>query len=112
MTAGTAQPDDPDAVEAFVAEIGRRVAERRRARGWTQAQLAEAAGIPVSAVGVIERGDRAAYVSRLWALADALGIRMADLVPDGGPVRADPRPEAGGRRAPEPGGQADSRVGC
>ncbi len=95
MTAGTAQPDDPDAVEAFVAEIGRRVAERRRARGWTQAQLAQAAGMPASAVGVIERGDREAYVSRLWALADALGIRMVDLVPDAAMVRPGDRPEAG-----------------
>ncbi len=42
--------------EAALGELGRRVGETRLARGWTQAELAEAAGVSKSLVERLEAG--------------------------------------------------------
>ena len=73
--------------ERVVAEIGRRVAGLRVEQGLTQPELAAAAGIPVSGLGVVERGGRPANVLRLWRIASALGVTLAELLQD---VGADP----------------------
>ncbi|WP_063565797.1 helix-turn-helix transcriptional regulator [Paenibacillus sp. O199] len=38
--------------------VGNRMRELRKAKGWTQEQLAEAAGLHYSYIGGVERGDR------------------------------------------------------
>ncbi|QOS81874.1 helix-turn-helix transcriptional regulator [Paenibacillus sp. JNUCC31] len=38
--------------------VGNRIRELRKAKGWTQEQLAEAAGLHYSYIGGVERGDR------------------------------------------------------
>ena len=57
--------------------------ERRKAKGISQAQLAEASGVGLPIIQKYERGakdiNRAAAIS-VKALADALGCRMEDLL--------------------------------
>ena len=60
--------------------IGRRVAEARQARGWTQATLAEAVGIEPISISRQETGQRALSLSTLAVMAGALEVSLGDLL--------------------------------
>lgn len=60
--------------------IGRRVAEVRKDRGWTQATLAEAVGIEPITLSRQETGQRAMSLSTLSVLAGALEVGLGDLL--------------------------------
>lgn len=66
-------------------KIGRRMRTLRIARKLTQAQVAEAAGIETSFYGQVERGANTPSVKTLLAVARALKVPPAHLLPDGGP---------------------------
>lgn len=59
--------------------FGKEVRSRRRARGMTQAQLAEAADLSLEWIGRIERGEGKPSLDVLEALAPALETTIADL---------------------------------
>ncbi|WP_243336999.1 helix-turn-helix domain-containing protein [Anaeromyxobacter soli] len=59
--------------------LGRRVAERRKAAGLTQAQLAERLGVTTETVSRLERGAVVPSLARLEAFASALGVDLSDL---------------------------------
>ena len=67
---------DPDKV---VKDIGRRLAELRAERGWTQEQFAERLGVSAGYLGRLERGTQSFTVHRLVWLANHLGVRAVDL---------------------------------
>lgn len=67
---------DPDKV---VKDIGRRLAELRAERGWTQEQFAVRLGVTAGYVGRLERGTQSFTVHRLVWLANHLGVAAADL---------------------------------
>lgn len=60
--------------------FGLRVRELRNARGWTQEQLAERAGMNWLQVGHIERGSSDPKLSTILKLAKAFGLRPSDLL--------------------------------
>lgn len=62
--------------------FGRRVRDLRRARDLSQERLADLAGFHRTIIGFIERGDREVGISKLWPLADALGVSVSDLFTD------------------------------
>jgi ribosome-binding protein aMBF1 (putative translation factor) len=79
---------EPGAAEAYAAarlafELGKAVREMREQRGWTQARLAEAAGLTQPAVARFEAGGTVPTIPVLERLAQAL---EAELV-----VRLSPR---------------------
>jgi transcriptional regulator with XRE-family HTH domain len=51
----------------------------RRRRGWTQDQLAEAAGVGPATVARIEAGGAQPRVSTMTRIAAALGVRIVDV---------------------------------
>ena len=53
----------------------------RDGKVWTQAKVAVAAGMAVSAVNQIENGKRSLSAASLAKLANALGVQVADLFP-------------------------------
>jgi transcriptional regulator with XRE-family HTH domain len=55
----------------------------RKRRGWSQADLAAAAGVAEGSVAAWENGASAPTVSRLRLAADALGLTVADLISPG-----------------------------
>src|SRR4026209_2469031 len=61
--------------------LGQRIRDLRtqRPERWTQEDLAERAKISVSFLSMIERGERVAHVETLAALAEALGVSLAEL---------------------------------
>ena len=67
----------------------------RKARGLTQAQLAEAAGIVQTYVGQIERTGRNLTIDVVEALAEALGVSVVELLtPEESEADADSRQAA------------------
>lgn len=72
-------PNQRDEQE-FHRALGRRTAEARRERGWTQEQLAEEMGVAAVTVSRWETGQRGMSVATLATLADALGVSLGDLL--------------------------------
>jgi transcriptional regulator with XRE-family HTH domain len=60
-------------------QLGRRVAQHRKAAGITQAELAERVGVTTETVSRLERGAVIPPVSRLSDIADAIGVKLVDL---------------------------------
>lgn len=66
-----------------------RVREERRARGWTQEDLGERCDLSWNYIGQVERGTRNISVDNMHAVAQALNLRLADLLLPSGDVRAE-----------------------
>ena len=64
---------------ADLKELGERIRQRRKARGWTQEEFADEAHIDRSYAGGIERGERNITFSVLCQLCTALRCDVAAL---------------------------------
>lgn len=71
--------------DAVVGRFAERLRMKRIERGFTQVGLAAAAGTSSPYLGRLERGGAAPGVDLVARLANALGCRMADLLPDEDP---------------------------
>ena len=60
-------------------DMGRRLAELRRARGWTQAEAATALGMAEKDFQAIENGRRAISLRTAVDIANVFGIPVRDL---------------------------------
>lgn len=65
-------------------KFGDRVRELRRARGFSQEELADRARIHRTYMGGVERGERNPCLKNIAALADALGVSLEELFALGG----------------------------
>ena len=70
--------------------VGRRVAQARAERGFTQQQLSEAVGVEPVSLSRLETGDRALSLSTLGEIADALDLGLGALIGIEGDL---PRPD-------------------
>jgi transcriptional regulator with XRE-family HTH domain len=65
-------------------EITRRLAakvrERRRARGWSQEQLADEAGLHRTYISQVERATKNPTIEAVEKIANALGASMGELL--------------------------------
>jgi HTH-type transcriptional regulator, cell division transcriptional repressor len=69
-----------DAKEAkYLSAFGKRIAEVRRAKGFTQESLAEKANVTALTVSYIEQGRQWPRISTLQSLAKCLGVSVAEL---------------------------------
>ena len=64
----------------YLAEIGRRIAAARRARGWTQGELAAQLGVTRSAVAQWETGRAGQVTGTLSRIADSLEVGVDQLL--------------------------------
>lgn len=69
--------EDP---ERLLRNVARRIAELRLAKGLTQEQIAEALGVAVQNFRRIERGRQNLTLKTMAAIADAIGVRVIDLL--------------------------------
>lgn len=60
--------------------FGNRLVELRKARGWSQEQLALESGLARSYVGGVERGQRNISLLNICRLADSLSLSPAELL--------------------------------
>jgi len=89
---GTADPDDRE----LFALIAERVAERRKAWGVSQRELAELCGTTQSAIARVERGARPPRIDTLARIAAALDCELVvELRPRTDPLHD---PNQGGKR--------------
>lgn len=59
--------------------VGNRIRELRKAKGWTQEQLAEAAGLHYSYIGGVERGDRNISLETLEKIINGLQVTAEEI---------------------------------
>jgi transcriptional regulator with XRE-family HTH domain len=60
-------------------ELGRRIRQLRKARGWSQEQLATQIDMSVDAVSSVERGKTFASIETLLKIVGVFGVRLVDL---------------------------------
>jgi transcriptional regulator with XRE-family HTH domain len=60
-------------------EVGRRIRELRKSRGWSQEKLGELADLHPTYIGGIERGERNVALENLSQLAAAFGLTLSQL---------------------------------
>jgi transcriptional regulator with XRE-family HTH domain len=60
-------------------EVGRRIRELRKSRGWSQEKLGELADLHPTYIGGIERGERNVALENLAQLATAFGLSLSQL---------------------------------
>jgi len=87
-----AATDDP---KAFAAVVGEAVRRARQAHGWTQAQLAEAAGFSSNYIARLERGELGPSFFVANQLCSTLGIPVSTLTHATPPARTTRRRIAG-----------------
>ncbi len=87
-------PSMNDNETKFFQLFGKRMAELRKARGLTQAELGELIGVNQTAIGSYEIARRRIPLSQVAPLSDALGVSVAELV--------DFRPSSNGKPGPTP----------
>lgn len=63
----------------YLAAFGKRLAEVRRAKGFTQESLAEKANVTALTVAYIEQGRQWPRIATLHSLAKSLGVPVAEL---------------------------------
>jgi ribosome-binding protein aMBF1 (putative translation factor) len=72
--------DDPDDTQAFAVRVGEGVRRARQSHGWTQAELAERAGLSSNYVARLERGELGPSLFVANRLCDTLGIDVSELL--------------------------------
>lgn len=72
------RPDLPGGPDPLGVLVGKRIRDRRRALGMTQAELA--APFTKSYVSAVENGRVMPSLRTLWFIADRLGVGVGDLV--------------------------------
>jgi two-component system, cell cycle response regulator DivK len=78
----TAQVASGDPKE-FASSFGQAIRSARQARGWTQAELAEAAGLSTNYLARLERGEIGASLLVARKIGEALGVGLDALVGGG-----------------------------
>jgi transcriptional regulator with XRE-family HTH domain len=68
-----------DNPERLIRSVGRRIAELRRAKGWTQAELAERLGVSIKWVSRVENGENLTLAT-LAKIGRVFGVRAAELL--------------------------------
>lgn len=64
----------------FIRDIGKRIRERREAKGWSQEQLAIEAGVDNSHLGKLERGEGNPTIKLVFRITEALEIDFKNLL--------------------------------
>lgn len=71
-----------ETTKARLRALGGAVRSRRLQQGMSQEALADASGLHRTYIGSVERGERNIALANCYALADALGVRLVDLLHD------------------------------
>lgn len=62
-------------------QLGEEIKRLRGEKGWTQEYLAEKANLNTTHLGFIEQGRKEPRLKTLKKIADALNVRVKDLIP-------------------------------
>jgi HTH-type transcriptional regulator / antitoxin HipB len=90
--ASSVRPSARADAKTFAAVVGEAVRRARQARGWTQAQLAEAAGFSSNYIARLERGELGPSLFVANQLCNTLGVDVGAI------TQAAPAPKTTRRR--------------
>src|SRR5262245_459420 len=93
----------------IMVQTSNRIRQHRTAKGWSQAELAERAGVSRAAVSAIEMDRLVPSVAAALALAEAFGCNVEDLF--GGKANVSGEPEWAWQPAQDVGRYWHARVG-
>jgi transcriptional regulator with XRE-family HTH domain len=65
--------------DAFLQKFGKRLAEIRKERGFTQEQLAEMVDVHRTYIGFIEQGKRNPTIGNINKIAKVLKVKLSEL---------------------------------
>jgi len=65
-------------------DLGRRIREFRKMKGWSQEQFSMECGLHRTYIGSIERGEKNITVLNLIKIKETLGVRIENLLPETG----------------------------
>ena len=68
--------------DPVLVQLGRRLADARRARGISQEQFANDMGLHRTYAGMLERGERNATITNVLRACSPLGIKPGELLDD------------------------------
>lgn len=68
--------------DAVLVQLGQRLADARRARGYSQEEFAHLMGLHRTYAGMLERGERNATITNVLRACTALGIKPGQLLDD------------------------------
>ena len=60
--------------------VGHRIRQTRLAKGWSQEELADRAGLHRAYIGQIERAEKVVGIVTLAKIARALGLSLSNLI--------------------------------
>ena len=63
----------------LIKELGTRIRQLRKIKGWTQEVLAEKAGMDYKYLGAIERGEKNLTLANVEKIAKGLGVEVYQL---------------------------------
>ncbi|MFZ2898936.1 MAG: helix-turn-helix transcriptional regulator [Saprospiraceae bacterium] len=66
--------------QAILIKLGNAIREARKAKGWSQEELAFQAGLDRTYIGSVERGERNIAALNLVKIAAVLGVGVGELV--------------------------------
>ncbi len=75
--------------KAFMEAFGERIRAARKAKGLSQSELAQATGLCVNSVGMIERGKKCPTVYTVQRICDSLNIAPGELFGQAGEALRD-----------------------
>ena len=81
---------EPDSRE-FASGVGERIRVVRQQKGWTQVELADAAGLSSNYVARLERGELGASFFVAMRIAEALGVTLDAIATPAAPTRSTSR---------------------
>jgi transcriptional regulator with XRE-family HTH domain len=74
--------DNPgEELDKYVAYVGNKIKEKRKAAGLSQQELEKKSGLPQSHISRLENGQHSPSFASLEKIARALGIPVSDLEP-------------------------------
>lgn len=78
--------DESSIMSRFNQQVGERLRDARRGRGWSLFHVEEESEgeFKASVLGAYERGERSVSAGRLWRLANIYGVHVATLLPGAG----------------------------
>jgi transcriptional regulator with XRE-family HTH domain len=81
-------------VDGPLKQLGQRIRDLRKERGWSQERFADVCGVHRTYMGHLERGEKNVSFNTLVRLSEALGISLPELLSDQG-KRASKAPKKG-----------------
>jgi ribosome-binding protein aMBF1 (putative translation factor) len=70
----------PRTLDQLLKNLGQRIREARRSKGWSQQQLASASGLDRTYVNAVEQGKQNLTLGATMKLADALEVSLERLL--------------------------------